>query len=103
MLTSTCVSSTPNSLVLGLSPVLTSTICTMLTYRARGEGPASLDAIAEHLGLQRGAIHSAVEDAWLTMQVYLWMHDCPWRLDFSRVDSDIANFVSALPKRPRGR
>ncbi len=90
-------------LALGLSPVLTSTICTMLTYRARGEGPASLDAIAERLGLQRGAMHSAVEDAWLTMQVYLWMHDCPWRLDFSRVDSDIANFVPAPPKRPRGR
>jgi DNA polymerase-3 subunit epsilon len=88
----------------GAPGIRTPTVCTMLTYRARGEGPASLEAIAARLGLaRRSGLHSAVEDAWLTMQIYLWMHDCPWRLDFSSVDAEIANFVAAPAPRPRGR
>jgi DNA polymerase III epsilon subunit-like protein len=51
----------------------------MKAYRAvdRG-GSASLSTICRYLKLARnGDLHDAIEDAWLAMQIYLWLHGCP--------------------------
>ena len=63
-------------------PALTSPVyCTMKGYRAldRG-GSASLSAVCHHIKLARaGHLHDAIEDAWLAMQIYLWLHGCQLR------------------------
>jgi DNA polymerase III subunit epsilon len=61
-------------------PALTKPIyCTMKGYRALHlGGSAALSAVCRHIKLARsGALHDAVEDAWLAMQIYLWLHGCP--------------------------
>jgi DNA polymerase III subunit epsilon len=53
--------------------------CTMKAYR-RLElgGSAALSAVCRRIKLARaGNLHDAIEDAWLAMQIYLWLHDCP--------------------------
>jgi hypothetical protein len=46
--------------------------------RARPGGSASLSAVCRHIKLARaGDLHDAIEDAWLAMQIYLWLHGCP--------------------------
>jgi hypothetical protein len=59
--------------------------CTMEGYRAtNGGGSAGLDAVTTKIGLSRGgARHGALEDAWLAMMVYFWLHGCPYRMPFS--------------------
>ncbi len=62
----------------GLEPVAGPTYCTMSTYREISQGKASLDAVCARIGLRRkGTQHGAIEDAWLAMNVYLWLNDCP--------------------------
>ena len=57
--------------------------CTMEACRSRGSH-AGLDAVCKALGLTReGKRHGALEDAWLAMMVYLWLHGCPTHLPFS--------------------
>jgi DNA polymerase III subunit epsilon len=61
-------------------PTLTKPVyCTMKGYRALNlGGSASLSAICRHIKLARsGDLHDAIEDAWLAMQIYLWLHGCP--------------------------
>ena len=61
-------------------PALTRPVyCTMKGYRALElGGSASLSAICQHIKLARaGDLHDAIEDAWLAMQIYLWLHGCP--------------------------
>jgi DNA polymerase III epsilon subunit-like protein len=61
-------------------PALTRPVyCTMKGYRALNlGGSASLSAICRQIKLARsGDLHDAIEDAWLAMQVYLWLHGCP--------------------------
>jgi DNA polymerase-3 subunit epsilon len=61
-------------------PALTRPVyCTMRGYRALDlGGSASLSAICRHIKLARsGDLHGAIEDAWLAMQIYLWLHRCP--------------------------
>ena len=61
-------------------PALTRPVyCTMKGYRALElGGSASLSAICRHIKLARaGDLHDAIEDAWLAMQIYLWLHRCP--------------------------
>jgi DNA polymerase III subunit epsilon len=67
-------------------PALTRPVyCTMKAYRALDlGGSASLSAVCRHIKLARaGDLHDAIEDAWLAMQIYLWLHGCPlqgrWR------------------------
>lgn len=81
----------------GQPPVVVASRCTMLEVRALGAGSASLGAIAGRLGLTRPDPHSALHDAWLTMQVFLWLNQCPFEpLRFSMVaDPDPFNFVPA--------
>jgi DNA polymerase III subunit epsilon len=61
-------------------PALTKPIyCTMKGYRALDlGGSAALSAVCRHIKLARsGDLHDAIEDAWLAMQIYLWLHGCP--------------------------
>ena len=53
--------------------------CTMKGYRALElGGSAALSAVCRHIKLARsGHLHNAIEDAWLAMQIYLWLHGCP--------------------------
>lgn len=52
--------------------------CTMQEYRRRIGGPSWLAAILPRLGLARAQkTHGALEDAWLAMEVFLWLHDLP--------------------------
>jgi DNA polymerase-3 subunit epsilon len=52
--------------------------CSMRTYKAKHARPGGLDKILDHMGLKgRGKQHGALEDAWLCMRVWLWLHDLP--------------------------
>jgi hypothetical protein len=63
----------------GLPALTTPVYCTMKGYRALDlGGSASLSAVCRHIKLARaGDLHDAIEDAWLAMQIYLWLHGCP--------------------------
>ena len=87
----------------GVAPLSLPGECTMLAYRARGEGSAALDAVTTRLGLPARRGHSAVEDAWRCMQVWLWLRGLPWRLDFAALgDPGPANLLP-IEKQKRGR
>jgi DNA polymerase III subunit epsilon len=61
-------------------PALTRPVyCTMKGYRALHlGGSAALSAVCRRIKLDRsGDLHDAIEDAWLAMQIYLWLHGCP--------------------------
>jgi DNA polymerase III subunit epsilon len=61
-------------------PTLTRPVyCTMKGYRALDlGGSAALSAVCRHIKLARSSnLHDAIEDAWLAMQIYLWLHGCP--------------------------
>jgi DNA polymerase III subunit epsilon len=62
-----------------LPPLTQPIYCTMKGYRALGlGGSAALSAVCGHIQLARsGDLHGAMEDAWLSMQIYLWLHGCP--------------------------
>lgn len=52
--------------------------CTMKAYKTRHARPGGLDKVLDHMGLQaRGKQHGALEDAWLCMQVWLWLNGLP--------------------------
>jgi DNA polymerase-3 subunit epsilon len=63
----------------GLPPLTRPFYCTMKGYRGLGlGGSASLSAVCRHIKLARaGDLHSAIEDTWLAMQIYLWLHGGP--------------------------
>lgn len=90
----------------GIAPLSIPTYCTMKAYRAKGAGgSAALAAICGRLGIKRvGETHGALEDAWLAMQVYLWLHECPhYTTPFSSVqDPGPVNFREP-PPRPEGK
>ena len=70
----------------GLPPLAVPTFCTMQEYRARHAGRASLKAVAARIGMARcGERHGAFEDAWLAMNIYLWLHGRPGPVPFSVV------------------
>jgi len=74
-------------------PALTRPVyCTMKGYRALElGGSASLSAVCRHIKLARaGDLHGAIEDAWLAMQIYLWLHGCPLQ----------ARLRGSLPRTP---
>ena len=58
--------------------------CTMKGYRALDlGGSAALSAVCHHIKLARASdLHDAIEDAWLAMQIYLWLHGCPLQRRF---------------------
>jgi DNA polymerase-3 subunit epsilon len=63
----------------GLPALARPVYCTMKAYRALDlGGGASLSAVCRHIKLARaGDLHDAIEDAWLAMQIYLWLQGCP--------------------------
>lgn len=71
---------------LGSSSIERPVFCTMEAYRQRQiPGSSSLDAVCSQFGMRRmGNRHGALEDAWLAMNVYLWLHGCPHRADFPK-------------------
>jgi DNA polymerase III subunit epsilon len=88
----------------GLEELSQPIYCTMQKYRLLGfEGSSSLDAVCEKINLSRaGNLHGALEDAWLAMRVYLWLHDCPFSFDFPRgLPDQPTNLLDArrVPKR----
>ena len=77
-------------------PALTRPVyCTMKGYRALElGGSASLSAVCRRIKLARVCdLHDAIEDAWLAMQIYLWLHGCPlqprWRRSLPRMPSNL--------------
>jgi DNA polymerase-3 subunit epsilon len=63
----------------GLAALSGPVYCTMKGYRAlQLGGSAALSAVCRHIKLARdGDLHDAIEDAWLAMQIYLWLQGCP--------------------------
>jgi DNA polymerase III subunit epsilon len=84
----------------GLEPISRPTYCTKEGYQARGFGDsASLDSVCQRINLARaGELHGALEDAWLAMRVYLWLHNCPLELEFP---ADMPRQPTNLQRAPR--
>jgi DNA polymerase III subunit epsilon len=83
-------------------PTLTRPVyCTMKGYRALDlGGSASLSAVCKHIKLARaGDLHDAIEDAWLAMQIYLWLHGCPLQ---PRLRGSLPRIPSNLRQRMTG-
>lgn len=60
----------------GSPPVSRDTFCTMSEYNGASYSN-SLDSICNTLGIGRSMkVHSALEDAWLCLQIYLRIHGC---------------------------
>jgi len=85
--------------------------CTMEEYRRWHAGRAGLDAILRRIGMGRASSHhSALEDAWLTMQVYCWMRKYPLVVIPPEMLAAPSNQIEApphpghpLPRRSRKR
>ena len=86
----------------GLKPLSKPSFCTMSAYRRRHNGSASLNAVAGTLGLARaGMQHGSLEDAWLTLQIYLWLHGGPRPMRFSQIPADKTVFTNLQPVPPK--
>jgi DNA polymerase III subunit epsilon len=83
----------------GFSALARPIYCTMEGYKTLGGRAASLDAICEGMNLRRSSqLHGALEDAWLVMFVYLWLHGCPMRAPLpASVPLSPTNLVQAPP------
>jgi DNA polymerase-3 subunit epsilon len=58
--------------------------CTMQGCRRRGTKGAGLEKVCADIGLGRAQrTHGALEDAWLAMMIYLWLHECPYIRPFA--------------------
>jgi DNA polymerase III subunit epsilon len=80
--------------------------CTMNGYRDRfGHGSAALGSVCAQIGLARAeSRHGALEDAWMALMIYLWLHGCPYRAPFN-LPAESRGPVNLLPcpPRPEGR
>ncbi|MET0531691.1 MAG: 3'-5' exonuclease [Microvirga sp.] len=86
----------------GFPPIGSSLFCTLAAYRRRGvTRSASLDTACSQIGLTRvGHTHGALEDAWLAMSVFLWLHDCPYRFRFPEAMHGDPTNMKPVPSRP---
>ena len=88
-------------------PVLKKRVfCTMKAYRALElGGSAALSAVCRRIRLARaGDQHDAIEDAWLAMQIYLWLHGYPLQQRLRRsLPRTPFNLRHIDPCRPTGR
>ncbi len=83
----------------GLSKISRPSFCTLQAWRKTGNGPATLDAVAQHIGLARETKeHSPLEDSWLAMMVYLALHQTPLKIDFASLKCRPTNWVEQAPK-----
>jgi DNA polymerase-3 subunit epsilon len=70
--------------------------CTMEGCRERRLPSATLTGVCEQIGIHRSSQrHGALEDSWLAMMVYLWLHGCPVIRPFS----DIGKFIQPFNLR----
>lgn len=79
--------------------------CTMEGYRASCQGgSASLTSACTEMGLQRaGQHHGALEDAWLALMLFLWLHDYQHCRQFNACGAHLDLFnIRAAPPRPEG-
>ncbi|WP_083269878.1 3'-5' exonuclease [Bosea vaviloviae] len=81
------------------------TFCTMRAYQNLGlRGGASLAAAGRTIGLaRRNEHHGALEDAWLCMLIYLWLHGCPLRFPPSEELYSAPSNIRQWPLPPDGR
>jgi DNA polymerase-3 subunit epsilon len=89
----------------GQRPVDKPIYCTMEGYRTMGcGGSASLKSVCFEMGLQRlGAVHGALEDAWLALMVYLWLHGYEHYKPFNACGPYVEAFnLRPAPPRPEG-
>jgi DNA polymerase III epsilon subunit-like protein len=76
--------------------------CTMESYRERVGGRAGLDAALAVMGLARtGKKHGALEDAWMAMMVFLWLHKLPMPA-IEHMPRDLPTNWKEVPSKPRG-
>jgi DNA polymerase-3 subunit epsilon len=96
----------------GLAALSIPSYCTMEAYRSRYEGSAQLDSVIKIIGMKRdGGVHGALEDAWLTMNVFLKLHGAGAVIPFTVLSEEhraLQNWkgcppipVGALPPRKR--
>jgi DNA polymerase-3 subunit epsilon len=78
--------------------------CTMQAYRKAHGGSASLNAACAAVGLRRqGAIHGALEDAWLALMLFLWLKGFRQCAGFDRCGAHLEPFnLLPAPPRPEG-
>jgi DNA polymerase-3 subunit epsilon len=71
--------------------ITTPSFCTMRVWRERFSGSASLPSAAAHIGLRRAARqHNAIEDAWLALMVFLYLHGRSPIIPFKELGIDAA-------------
>jgi DNA polymerase-3 subunit epsilon len=85
-------------------PISKPSFCTMLAYRERvGFGSSKLSEATARIGLARaGRSHSALEDAWLAMMLYLWLQGCPYRFGFDKFDNPAPANMREVPPALEG-
>ncbi|HEY4981467.1 MAG TPA: exonuclease domain-containing protein [Pseudolabrys sp.] len=79
--------------------------CTTEGYRAADLGAsASLKSVCATMGLRRqGKVHGALEDAWLALMAYLWLHDYEHCKPFIACGQHLELFnLLPAPPRPEG-
>jgi DNA polymerase-3 subunit epsilon len=73
----------------GMPPITAECFCTMEGYRGRYPGSASLNNVIRQLGLKReSGKHGALEDAWLTMNVFFLLQGVQAGFPFSTLGED---------------
>lgn len=75
--------------------------CTMEGYRCKYNGSASLNSVIRQLGLKReSGRHGALEDAWLTMNVFFLLNDTKAGFPFSIVGENQRKLENLRPVPP---
>jgi DNA polymerase III epsilon subunit-like protein len=88
-----------------MPPIAGQSFCTMEGYRLKYAGSASLDNVIRQLGLKRETgKHGALEDAWLTMNVFFVLHDTKAGWPFSTLGEEkrMLQNLREVPPMPLG-
>lgn len=88
----------------GRKEIVQPIFCTMRACRASGQfARSSLSSVARALGLERqGDSHSALEDAWLAMQVFLYLKTPVPPQPFTSIPDPGLRNLAPVPPRPDG-
>lgn len=78
--------------------------CTMQGYRRLNlGGRATLSEVCKRIGIAReGKLHGALEDAYLAMRVFLWLHEIAHTFPFSTLRDGIPTSIIDPPPQPDG-
>jgi DNA polymerase III subunit epsilon len=88
-----------------MPPITAQSFCTMEGYRRNYAGSASLNNVIRQLGLKRETgRHGALEDAWLTMNVFFVLHDTRAGWPFSTLGEEkcMLQNLREVPPMPEG-